>query len=67
MSAIKPKPKYLLWPIKTDADNPMNKSELKAIDMSPAPSAGKCTCECMYVSIGFGFPSDWVINWHKSF
>ena len=29
LSVIKPKPKQLLWPIKTETDNPVNQSELE--------------------------------------
>ena len=56
MSVVKPKPKQLLWPITTDADNPMNQSELEENTCSRC-QARENACEqvTMTVTIGFSF------------
>ena len=57
MSVGKPKPKYLLWPIKKDGDNSVNQSKLEAITCSRHIARENVHARA---TIGFGFTSDWL-------
>ena len=58
MSVIKPRPKQLLWPVTTDANNTMNQSDLEAklIHVTSAKNGKTHATK----SIGFGFVSHWL-------
>ena len=55
MSVVKTKPKQLLWPITTGAENPLNQSELK-VNTCYRRRARENARE--QVTIGFGFASE---------
>ena len=59
-SVVKPKLKWLLWPNKTDADNPMNQSELEA-KTSSRSQARENACGPVTIS----FTSDWLKSWAR--
>ena len=64
MRVAKTKPKYALWLITTDADNPVNQSELEA---NAAAGAKRGKTRASKVMIGFGFTSDWSRKWREIF
>ena len=59
-----PIPKSLLPPITTQADNPVNQSELEVNTCSRRQARENA---CSQVMIGFGFTSDWVRKWREMF
>ena len=59
MSVVKPKPKYLLWSIKKDGDNPVNQSKLEVLPARENVHARATS--------GFGFTSDWSQKWREKF
>ena len=64
MSVVKPKPKYLFWPIKKDGDNPVNQSKLELITRSRLKARENVHVQA---TIGFGFTSDWLKKWRENF
>ena len=64
MSVVKTKPKQLLCPITTGAENTMNHSELRANTCYRRKAREKA---CERVTIGFGFASDWSRKWRENF
>ena len=64
MTVKKPKPKQLLRPITTGADNTMNQSQFLAITCNSLKAREKSR---VYGAIGFGFTSHWLKNWRESF
>ena len=64
MTVEKPKPKQLLRPITTGADNAMNQSQFIAVTCNSLKAREKSH---VHGAIGFDFASHWVKNWRKSF
>jgi len=64
MTVEKPKPKQLLRPITTGADNAMNQSQFLAISCNSLEAREKSR---VHGAIGFGFDSHWLKNWRESF
>ena len=64
MTVEKPKPKQLLRPITTGANNAMYQSEFLAITCNLLKAREKSRVHC---AIGFGFASRWLENWRESF
>ena len=64
MSVVKPKPKWLLWPIKKDGDNPVNLSKLEVITRRRHKAWENVQTQA---TIGFGFTSDWLKKWRENF
>ena len=64
MTVEKPKPKQLLRPITTGADNMTNQSQLLAITCSSLKAREKSR---VHGAIGFSFASHWLNNWRESF
>ena len=56
MSAVKQKPKQLLWPITKDAEQSIVQSKLKAVTQSAGNLLEQFT-------IGIGFTADWLRKW----
>ena len=63
MTVKKPKPKQLLRPITTGANNAMNQSQFLAITCNWHKVREK---SCTHGVIGFGFASHWLKNWRES-
>ena len=64
MTVEKPKPKQLLRPITTGANNAMNQSQFLAIIWNLLKAREKSR---VHGAIGFGFASHWLKNWRESF
>ena len=64
MTVEKPKPKQLLRPITTGTNSAMNQSQFLAITCNSPEGQEKSRIRG---SIGFGFASHWLKNWHESF
>jgi len=64
MTVEKPKPKQLLRPITTGTNSAMNQSQFLAITCNSLEGQEKSRVRG---SIGFGFASHWLKNWHESF
>ena len=63
-SVVKPKPKYLLWPIKEDGDNPVNQLKLEVITRRRHKARENVHAR---VTIASGFTSDWLKKWLENF
>ena len=64
MTVEKPKPKQLLRPITTEAENAVNQSQFQAITCNSLEAREKSRLQG---AIGFGFDSHWLKNWRDSF
>ena len=64
MTVEKPKPKQLLQPIATGAASEMNQSQFLDITCNSLKGWEKSR---VHGAIGFGFASNWLKNWRKSF
>ena len=64
MTVEKPKPKQLLRPITTGTNSAMNESQFLAITSNLLEAREKSR---VHGTIGFGFASHWLKNWHDSF